>query len=62
MPPEPNGNNVYRRKQREDSVQFTARIHTDLFTKMEKLCISKNVSLNYMLNRIIQVGIARMST
>ncbi len=54
------GNNRYRRKDKIDQVQFTARIHTDLFNKMDKLCKSKNVSLNFMLNRIIQVGIVRM--
>ncbi len=54
------GNNRYQRKQHIDTTQFTARIHTDLFTKLDQLCKSKNVSLNFMLNRALRSGIARM--
>ena len=55
-----NGNNKYRRKERVETTQFTARVHTDLFTQLNKLCKSKNVSLNFMLNRCIRAGIARI--
>jgi hypothetical protein len=55
-----NGNNQYKRKPKIEQVQFTARIHKDLFTQMEKLCEQKNVSLNFMLNRVIRSGMARI--
>lgn len=55
-----NGNNRYQRKDKVEQVQFTARIHKDLFKQMDKLCASKNVSLNFMLNRIIKTGLARI--
>ena len=54
------GNNRYRRKDHIDTTQFTARIHTDLFKKLDKLCKQKNVSINFMLNRALQTGLARM--
>ena len=54
------GNNRYRRKEHIDTTQFTARIHTDLFEQLDRLCKSKNVSINFMLNRALRSGIARM--
>ena len=54
------GNNRYRRKERIPHTQFTARIHSDLFAQLEKLCKAKNVSLNFMLNRALRAGIARI--
>lgn len=54
------GNNRYNRKPHVDSTQFTARIHTDLFKQLDKLCKQKNVSLNFMLNRALRSGIARI--
>ena len=60
MPPQLSGNNRYRRKDHIATVQFTARIHTDLFVKLDKLCKQKNVSLNFMLNRALETGLVRM--
>jgi len=55
-----NGNNRYRRKDKVPVTQFTARIHTESFKKLETLCKSKNVSLNFMLNRVLSDGLKRM--
>ena len=55
-----NGNNRYQRKDKVPVIQFTARIHTESFVKLEKLCKSKNVSLNFMLNRVLSDGLKRM--
>lgn len=54
------GNNKYRRKDHIDTTQFTARINTPLFKKLDKLCKQKNVSLNFMLNRALETGLVRM--
>ena len=54
-----NGNNRYNRKDKIPVVQFTARIHTESFNKLEKLCKSKNVSLNFMLNRLLSDSLKR---
>lgn len=54
------GNNRYQRKPHVETTQFTARIHTDLFTQLDRLCKEKNVSLNFMLNRALRSGIARI--
>ena len=54
------GNNRYQRKHSEPVTQFTARIHTETFKKLDKLCRAKNVSINFMLNRALTDGLKRM--
>ena len=56
-----NGNNRYRRKDKVPVTQFTARIHTQTFEKLEKICRAKNVSLNFMLNRALSDGLKRIA-
>jgi hypothetical protein len=56
-----NGNNRYHRKDKTPVVQFTARIHTETFNKLEKFCRAKNVSLNFMLNRALSDGLKRIA-
>ena len=56
-----NGNNRYRRKDTTPTVQFTARIHTETFTKLDKLCRAQNVSINFMLNRALSDGLKRIA-
>ena len=56
-----NGNNRYNRKPSEPVTQFTARIHTETFKKLDKLCKAKNVSLNFMLNRALSDGLKRIT-